>query len=223
MNGDNTLSSKGNPIPHATMERLPRYLMQLYRFRVIGDANVSSQALGESLGLKDTQIRKDLSYFGVFGKARYGYNIDFLIDALEKILGLTRVYNLAIVGAGNIGRALATYRGFESREFRVKLIFDNNKSLIGQDFGGIIVQDFRLLEEKIKEIPIDIAIIAVPEKAAYEVAETLVKAGIKAIYNFTPAELHHHEGVFIEHASISFGIYKLAHHLSGHWPRKTQR
>ncbi|MBN2723047.1 MAG: redox-sensing transcriptional repressor Rex [Deltaproteobacteria bacterium] len=222
MTNDGNISGKSPVIPQATMERLPRYLMQLYRFRVTGDINISSQSLGDSLGLKDTQIRKDLSYFGVFGKARYGYNIEFLIDALEKILGLTRRYDLAIVGAGNIGRALANYRGFESRDFRVKMIFDNNRQVIGQDIGGLIVQDISLLEEKLKDAAIDVAIVSVPEKAAYEVADKLVKAGIRAIYNFTAAELHQYEDVFIENANISFGIYKLAHHLSGHWPRKNK-
>ncbi len=202
------------------MERMPRYLMQLYRFKTAGIGQVSSQMLGDSLRIKDTQIRKDLSYFGVFGKARYGYNIDFLIDAVEKILGLNNQYRVAIVGFGRIGRALAHYHGSDCHNFCVQLIFDNDPAVIGEIVGAVSVESMELLEARLAEQPVDIAVLTVPEEVAVEVADRLALAGVKSIYNFTAAELHRYHDVFIENAQIAYGMYKLAHRIAGHWPRK---
>ncbi|PKN26969.1 MAG: redox-sensing transcriptional repressor Rex [Deltaproteobacteria bacterium HGW-Deltaproteobacteria-22] len=198
------------------MERMPRYLMQLYRFKTAGIDQVSSQMLGDSLRIKDTQIRKDLSYFGVFGKARYGYNIDFLIDAVEKILGLNNQYRVAIVGFGRIGRALAHYHGSDCHNFCVQLIFDTDPAVIGEVVGAVPVESMDLLEARLAEQTVDIAVLTVPE----EVADRLAMAGVKSIYNFTAAELHRYRDVFIENAQIAYGMYKLAHRIAGHWPRK---
>lgn len=208
------------PIPAATMERMPRYLMQLYRFKTAGIEQVSSQMLGDSLRVKDTQIRKDLSYFGVFGKARYGYNIDFLIDAVEKILGLNHKYRVAIVGFGRIGRALAHYHGSDCHNFCVQLIFDTDPAVIGEEVGAVRVESMDQLERRIAEQPVEIAVLTVPEEVAVEVADRLVQAGVRAIYNFTAAELHRYRDVFIENAQIAYGMFKLAHRIAGHWPRK---
>jgi len=207
-------------IPAATMERMPRYLMQLYRFKTAGIDQVSSQMLGDSLRIKDTQIRKDLSYFGVFGKARYGYNIDFLIDAVEKILGLNNKYRVAIIGFGRIGRALAHYHGSDCHNFCVQLVFDTDPAVVGEAVGAVVVEPMENLEKRLAEQPVDIAVLTVPEDVAVEVADRLVQAGVKAIYNFTAAELHRYRDVFIENAQIAFGMYKLAHRIAGHWPRK---
>lgn len=207
-------------IPAATMERMPRYLMQLYRFKTAGLTQVSSQMLGESLRIKDTQIRKDLSYFGVFGRARYGYNIDALIDAVEKILGLNLQYKLAIVGFGRIGRALTDYHGTECHNFCVRWIFDVNPAVIGENVGGHVVQSLDRLEVCLQTDSVDIALITTPDDAALEVAQRLIQVGVHAIYNFTAAEIPHDANVFVENAQIAFGLYKLAHRLAGQWPRK---
>ncbi|MBU1238909.1 redox-sensing transcriptional repressor Rex [Myxococcota bacterium] len=210
----------GISIPAATMERLPRYLMQLFRLRRKNCDSVNSQSLGEALGLKDTQIRKDLSYFGVFGKARYGYNVEYLIKAIESILGLTSEYNLAIIGVGNLGKALANYAVQVNSNFVLKLLVDTNPEIIGTTVADLPVRSMDDLPQLLSTQEIHIGIIAVPEKAAVDVANILVEGGVRALYNFSQAELHHIEGVFIENASISYGVYKLAHHLSGSWPRK---
>ncbi len=202
------------------MERMPRYLTQLYRFKTVGITQVSSQMIGESLRVKDTQIRKDLSYFGVFGKARYGYNVDFLIDAVEKILGLNFQYHVAIVGFGRIGRALAHYHGSDCHNFCVRSIFDTDTGLVGQNVGAITVEHMDLLEERLGKEPVDIAVLTVPEEVAVQVADRLVAAGVRAIYNFTAAELHRYTDVVVENAQIAYGMYKLAHRIAGHWPRK---
>lgn len=202
------------------MERMPRYLMQLYRFKNAGLTQVSSQMLGDSLRIKDTQIRKDLSYFGVFGRARYGYNIESLIDAVEKILGLNLQYKLAIVGFGRMGRALTDYHGSECHNFCVRWIFDVNPRVIGEKAGGHVVQPLDKLEECLLIDAVDIALITTPDDAALDVAHRLTRAGVHAIYNFTAAEIPHAPDVFVENAQIAFGLYKLAHRLAGQWPRK---
>lgn len=214
-------NSKSTPtIPVATMERLPRYLMQLYKLRHRNVESINSKTLGASLGLKDTQIRKDLSYFGVFGKARYGYNVVFLVKAIESILGLTREYNIAVVGVGNIGTALANYTLRVNSAFKLKLLIDTSPDLVGKQVAGMRVEHLDDLNELIQVNKIDIALIAVPEKVAVEVAQRLVDAGVSALYNFTQAELHCLKDVYVESANISYGVLRLAHHLSGKWPRK---
>jgi len=220
MTPTSTGTKTGVNIPGATMERLPRYLMQLYRLRRKSLDSVNSQSLGESLGLKDTQIRKDLSYFGVFGKARYGYNVDYLIKAIENILGLNFEFSLAIIGAGNLGKALANYAIQVRSNFVLKLVVDRDPAIIGTEVAGLTVRNIDELSQALTETSIDIGIISVPEKAAAEVAATLVEGGVRALYNFSQAELVHIDGVFIENANISYGVYKLAHHLAGSWPRK---
>jgi redox-sensing transcriptional repressor len=210
-----------NKVSLATMERLPRYLMELYRLRAQGEKNVSSQILGEPLGIKDTQIRKDLSYFGVFGKARYGYHLDFLIESIENILGLAQNYTMAIIGLGNIGRGLTYYKSSELEKFEVKLLFDKNPELINTEIMGLVIHDVKELKKLVKKEKIDIGIIATPDEATIEIAESLVEAGVKAIYNFSHAEIgEFEEEVYIENANISHGLFKLTHYLNGNWPRK---
>ncbi|MGM0597710.1 MAG: redox-sensing transcriptional repressor Rex [Myxococcota bacterium] len=209
-----------NRIPEATMRRLPRYFLQIKRLLDEGSRYVSSKKLGEYLGVKGTQIRKDLSYFGVFGKARYGYETLSLAKAIKKILGLTKQYKMVIVGAGNIGRALASYSGFHTCGFDVKYIFDVDENKIGTVISGVKVYDFDKIEQVLDKGEIDIAIISTPEDKALQAAQRLKENGVHAFYNFTSAELNSIEDAFIEDAEISHGIFKLAHRLRGKWPRK---
>lgn len=177
-------------IPDVVISRLPIYLQALRRLRELGHkTTTSSQELGEMLGISSAQIRKDLSHFGEFGKQGTGYHIIYLSEQLQRILKLDQEWPVALVGAGFLGHALASYGGFRSRGFSIRWIFDNDAGKIGSEIGGVRVQDVASLEKTLRRENAQLAIIAVPAPAAQEIADRLVEAGVRAILTYAPITL----------------------------------
>lgn len=186
-------------IPDIVIGRLPVYLRTLKLLLDRGKNVTSSQELGELLGISSAQIRKDLSHFGEFGKQGTGYNIPFLCQALEKILKVDHVWPVALVGAGYLGHALASYNGFENRGFRIVVVFDNDESKVNEQIGDIQVEPMSAIAWRIREQDCQIAVIAVPANAAQQVADQLIEAGIKSILCYAPITLTIPEGIRVEY------------------------
>jgi len=174
----------------------------------------SSQELGERLGISAAQIRKDLSHFGEFGKQGTGYHIDFLVDQLEKILHVDHEWEIAVIGGGDIGSAVARYVGFTNRGFKIRMIFDNDPNKIGTKIGEFIVQDTKNLVKEIRNAGIQIAMIAVPADKAQEVTDSLVKAGIKAILNYAPINLTVPDDVRVQYIDPSIHLQRMTYYLT---------
>lgn len=173
-------------IPDIIIGRLPLYLRALERMGTQDIVVTSSKELGEWVGISAAQIRKDISQFGEFGKQGTGYNIDFLTTKLREILNVDRIWDVAIIGMGDIGRGLARYQGFFERGFRVVLAFDNNPKIVGMTVNEVLVQGMDKMVSAINEANIKIAMISVPAENAQKVADKLVKTGVKAILNYAP-------------------------------------
>jgi len=201
------------PIPDIVVGRLPIYLRALQRMAQEGRHVTSSQEMSEHLGISAAQIRKDLSQFGEFGKQGTGYNIEYLVHQLRQILKVNRVWEIAVVGAGDIGSAVARYQGFADRGFRVTMIFDNDPEKIGTSVGSFVVQDFAQLAEVIQKTAIQVAMIAVPAVHAQEVADELVKSGVKAILNYAPIHINVPEGVHIQHTDPVTHLQRMTYYL----------
>jgi redox-sensing transcriptional repressor len=174
-------------IPQGVVERLPAYLNVLLHLRGEGCETVSSARLSELAEVNAAQIRRDLAYFGQFGKRGVGYEISLLTDEIQHILGSDHIQRIAIVGAGNLGAALARYDGLRSRGFIVAGVFDSDPRKIGQRIGDLIVRDINELERVVSEQNIRFGVIAVPADEAQTVAERLCKAGIRVIVNYSTA------------------------------------
>lgn len=200
-------------IPDIVIGRLPIYLRALQRMVQDGQTVTSSQELSERLGISAAQIRKDLSQFGEFGKQGTGYNIDFLLARLREILKVNRVWDMAVVGAGDIGSAVARYQGFEDRGYRVTIIFDSDPEKIGTSVGPFTVQDARNLVNTIRETGIKVAMIAVPASHAQEVADELVKAGVKAILNYAPLNINVPSDVHVQHTDPVTHLQRMTYYL----------
>ncbi len=197
-------------IPGPVSKRIALYHRCVASLISEGKDITSSQELGERLVLKPSQIRKDLSYFGEFGKRGTGYNLKELRLSLENVLRINKTWNICIVGAGNIGTALANHREFFKEGYNIVAFFDRNTSKIGKKIGerGILVYSMNELEEKVKSLDIEIGVIAVPALEARNVAETLVRAGIKGILNFAPTKLKLND-VEIEDVDIAISFKSL--------------
>ena len=176
-------------IPNPAVRRLSLYLRQLEAFQRKDRRTISSKQLGESLGLTDAQVRKDLAYFGQFGHPGIGYRVEDLIAQVRKILGTDKTWNVLLIGAGNLGRALLAYRGFERKGFRLAAVFDADPSKIGKKQGPFTIQSLTELESTVQKQNIRLAILAVPADSAQDVADRLVEAGIKGIFNFAPISI----------------------------------
>lgn len=188
-------------VPHPAVRRLSLYLRQLELFRRKDRRTISSKQLGQSLSLTDAQVRKDLAYFGQFGHPGVGYRVDDLIARVRHILGTDKIWNVLLVGAGNLGRALMAYNGFDAKGFRLVAVFDADPAKIGKRQGpfpgstpadkrSFVIQPLSQLKETIEKQGIRLAILAVPADAAQEVADQLVAAGIRGILNFAPVSLN---------------------------------
>ena len=206
-------SMNADKIPDIIIGRLPVYLRALQRLSAKGIQTTSSQELGEIVGISAAQIRKDISQFGEFGKQGTGYSIPFLIERLKDILKVDRVWDVVIVGMGDMGHALARYNGFSNRGFIIKMVFDNDPLKVGQKVGNYEIMDLSVMAEKIKQNKIKIAMLTVPAAAAQEVAEQLVKAGIKAILNYAPTSLSVPSGVKVQHIDPATHLQRMTYYL----------
>jgi len=200
-------------IPDIVVGRLPIYLRSLQRMAQDGNQVTSSQEMSERLGISAAQIRKDLSQFGEFGKQGTGYDIEYLSTQLKSILRVDRVWDMAVVGAGDIGSAVARYQGFANRGFRVTRIIDNDPIKIGSKIGPFIVEDYVRMGEIIREAGIVVAMITVPATSAQEVADELVKAGVKAILNYAPININVPEGVHVQHTDPVTHLQRMTYYL----------
>jgi len=180
---------KPDAIPNPAVRRLSLYLRQFESFKRQGRRTVSSKQLGESLGLTDAQIRKDLTYSGQFGRPGVGYRVDELIAQVRKILGTDKSWNVILVGIGNLGRALLAYGGFSAKGFNLVAAFDNSPAKIGTRQGSFIVQPLSELSATVQAHSVRLAILAVPADTAQDVANQLVAAGIRGLLNFAPVSL----------------------------------
>jgi len=201
------------PIPDIVIGRLPLYLRSLQRMVAEGRHVTSSQELGERLGISAAQIRKDLSQFGEFGKQGTGYQISFLIEQLSKILKVDREWEVAVIGAGDIGSAVARYKGFANRGFQVSMIFDSDPHKINTNIGGFVVRDITEMIQTIQAAGIKIAMIAVPAVHAQEVADMLVKAGVKSILNYAPISINVPPEVHVQYIDPSIHLQRMTYYL----------
>lgn len=202
-----------NKIPDIIIGRLPIYLRALQRLSEKGILTTSSQELGEIIGISAAQIRKDISQFGEFGKQGTGYSIPFLIERLRDILKVDRVWEVVIVGMGDIGHALARYNGFANRGFHISMVFDNDPAKIGQNVGEHEILDTATLVERIKQNKIKIAMLTVPAASAQEMTDQLVKAGIKAILNYAPISLNVPRNVYVQYTDPVTHLQRMTYYL----------
>lgn len=200
-------------IPDIVVGRLPIYLRALQRMLEEGCRITSSQELGERLGISAAQIRKDLSQFGEFGKQGTGYNIQYLSEQISAILKVDRIWDVVVVGAGDIGSAIARYQGFTNRGFRVVMIFDNDPIKIGKEAGPFVVRDSKTMREEIQKAGVQIAMIAVPSAQAQSVADVLVEAGIRAILNYAPISINVPEGVHVQYIDPVIHLQRMTYYL----------
>jgi redox-sensing transcriptional repressor len=200
-------------IPDIIIGRLPVYLRALQRMADMGLKTTSSQELGEHVGISAAQIRKDISQFGEFGKQGTGYSIEFLIDKLREILKVNRIWDVVVVGAGDMGHAVANYPGFHNRGFHIVAIFDNDKSKVGKPIGKFTVEDTEDMVERIKELGVKLAMLTVPAPAAQSVADLLVQAGVKAILNYAPISLNVPSGVKVQYIDPSTHLQRMTYYL----------
>jgi redox-sensing transcriptional repressor len=195
-------SSKPNPsrpdsasVPGAVVNRLSLYLRELQHLIGDGQDTISSSQLGQLLGFTDAQVRKDLAHFGHFGHPGIGYRCDELVPAIRHILGTDRQWQVALVGVGNLGRALLGYRGFRKQGFRIVAAFEVDPADVGETIDGVPVHHIDQLEEVLSQQKIELGLVAVPAAKAQEVADKLVAAGVSGILNFAPVTLSVPEGV----------------------------
>lgn len=200
-------------IPDIVIGRLPVYLRALTRMLNQGRQVTSSQELGERLGISAAQIRKDLSQFGEFGKQGTGYDIEFLTKKIQEILKVNRIWDVAVVGAGDVGHALANYGGFNKRGFRITRIFDNDPEKIGKDFNDIRVIDIKDMKKEIKKSGLKIAMLTVPAEVAQDIVDDLVDAGIQAILNYAPVNLNVPTNVRVQYIDPAVHLQNMTFYL----------
>lgn len=200
-------------IPRIIIGRLPLYLRALNRLKKEGYNYASSRELGKLLDISAAQIRKDLSHFGELGKRGKGYEIEFLVCKLNQILNTDTIWDMIVIGAGDLGSGLARYKGFADRGFRVSSIFDIDPGKIGKKIGNLIVKDIREMCDFVADNNIQIAVLAIPAEDAQHVIDDLVEVGITAILNYAPIYIKTPDGVQIEHIDPSVHLQKLSYFL----------
>jgi redox-sensing transcriptional repressor len=205
---------RNRAIPEATVGRLPVYLRALLDLAESRpDTKVSSEELARLAGVNAAKVRKDLSYLGSYGTRGVGYDIEYLLYQITRELGLTQDWPAAIIGVGNLGRALASYKGFSERGFRIAALFDIDERVVGRKEAGLVVRHLDELKEVVTEEAISIGIIATPPQAAQEVAERLVDAGVKSILNFAPAVINVAPDVSVRKVDLSIELQILSFHM----------
>lgn len=200
-------------IPEVVIERLPVYYRLVARMEGDGQSVVSSQELGEALGVTPAQIRKDLSYFGRFGKQGRGYSVPRLAAELKLILGLDRRWKLIVVGMGRLGQAIASYHGFQPEGFDIVTVYDADPAVVGTDHHGLTVHNVRTLHDDLRAQPADIGIVAVPADDAQEVIDTLVAAGVQAILNYAPIAVQAPRDVHVRQVDPVVQLQSMTYHL----------
>lgn len=201
-------------ISQAVISRLPRYFRYLGELKDSNVERISSQELSELMKVTASQIRQDFNNFGGFGQQGYGYRVNYLYDEIAKILGLDKTHHLIIVGAGNLGQALANYMNFERRGFHFKGIFDCNEELHGKKIRDMYVQPMENLESFVKDNDIDIAVLTIPKTSAVKVAEQLVNYGVKAFWNFAHIDLNVPKEIVVENVHLSDSLLKLSYTIN---------
>jgi len=202
---------RNRPIPEATVARLPMYLRSLLDLAESrGVMTVSSEELARLAGVNAAKVRKDLSYLGSYGTRGVGYDVEYLLYQITRELGLTQDWPTAMIGIGNLGRALASYKGFSERGFRITALFDTDDNVIGEEVGGVIVRHVDELKEAVAEEGLCIGIISTPPSGAQEVAEKLVDAGIKSILNFAPSHVNVPPDVNVRKVDLSVELQILS-------------
>ena len=200
-------------ISMAVIKRLPRY------YRYLGDllenevVRISSKELSEKMQVTASQIRQDLNNFGGFGQQGYGYNVEYLYNEIGKILGLDKQYNVIVIGAGNLGQAIANYPDFEKRGFIIRKLFDVNPRLIGMSIHGVDICDIDELEEYVKHNKVHIAALTMPKSKAAQIDSDLVSWGVKGIWNFAPIDLRLPKDVRVETVHLSDTLMRLSYSL----------
>ena len=201
-------------IPEVVVSRLPMYVRGLAELHQDGIDFINSQDLGHRFGMSPDQIRKDLSYFGKFGRQGRGYNVALLLSELRQILGLDRQWCMAIVGVGRLGRAIMDYKGFVPRGFKIVAAFDKERNVIGKRVSGIVIQDMAELETAVRDKKVDIAVVAVPSTEAQEVIDKLVRSGIKSILNYAPVYAYVPKDVRLEAIDPLLALQSMTYYLA---------
>jgi redox-sensing transcriptional repressor len=205
-------------IPEATVARLPLYYRALLETAEREVTTISSERLAELAGVNAAKVRKDLSYLGSYGTRGVGYDVEYLLHEISRELGLTRDWPVVIVGIGNLGRALANYRGFGARGFRVMALVDSNAELIGKEVADLLIEDIDELDRIVAEREIAIGILATPAAVAQEVADRLVTAGVTSILNFAPAVISVPDGVSLRKVDLAIELQILSFHQMRRFP-----
>lgn len=200
--------------PDVVIKRLPLYARSLRYLLQEGIASVSSQELGERINVTAAQIRKDLSYFGEFGKQGIGYDVEKLLDQIERILGLNQEWPAALVGIGHLGEAIARYEGFRSQGIRIAAMFDSDLRKIGSELTGVTIHDDRQIITVVRDLGIQLAIIAVPAGRAQEVADQLVAGGVRAILSYAPIVLQVPENVWVRYIDPVAVVHSMTYYLA---------
>jgi redox-sensing transcriptional repressor len=197
-------------VSDSTVRRLSMYYRSLLEFEKKGHKIISSKDLAKTEKLTPAQVRKDLSFFGSFGTRGLGYPTKELKEKISRILGLNQSWNVALVGVGNVGSALVSYKEFQKQGFNIKLLFDNDQRKINKNHKGLLVSDVKDLEEKLKKNKIEIVIIAVPAQAAQEVVDLVVSAGVKSILNFAPTQIKTPDNVVLRSVNMAMELEHLS-------------
>lgn len=198
----------------AVIKRLPRYYRYLADLLKLDITRISSKELSARMGITASQIRQDLNCFGGFGQQGYGYNVELLYKEIGNILGINNKYQTIIIGAGNMGRALANYPNFENRGYKLIGIFDVNQELVGKKINNIEIFDLNVVEEFIKQNKVDIAMLSVPHDQTPIVAERVAGAGVKGLWNFSPMDLKISHDVVIENVHLSDSLMVLGYRIN---------
>jgi len=206
--------NNNDKISPAVIRRLPKYYRYLGELTKMGLNKTSSRELSEMTGFSASQIRQDLNNFGGFGQQGFGYDVENLRNEIARILGLDKKYKIIIIGAGNIGQAIANYTGFYEADYEVVALFDKNPKLIGMSVRNALIKDIDELEEFLNLENIDIAVICTPKSVSQQVAEQLVQCGIRAIWNFAPKDLKMPDYVHVENVHLNESLFSLTYYYN---------
>ena len=220
MSSTNISNNSGSApnVPEVVIQRLPLYVRALTQFAGSGDDVISSEQLGQRLQMTPAQIRKDLSYFGRFGKQGRGYSVLHLLERLKLILGLNSFWNVAVVGVGRLGRAILSYPGFTPDGFNIVAAFDANPDVVGETIAGLTVKSLEQMDEEVSSKKISIAIVAVPTEHTQGVVDRLVACGVRAVLNYAPISPQVRDGVRVRNIDPVLSLQSMTYYLTDNLP-----